>query len=95
MLPGGYLSWFDPQGGHVWLQVYFGDAPEFRDLGQMDQSRSLRAEVDRRTPRTELTEGISEDVPSLVAARASAGKIERSAQAWVTSLRGELDELGA
>jgi hypothetical protein len=42
-----------------------------------------------------LTEGISEDVPSLVAARASAGKIERSAQAWVTSLRGELDELGA
>lgn len=95
VLPGGYLSWFDPQGGHVWQQVYFEDAPEFRDLGQMDQSRSRRAEVDRRTPRTELTEGISEDVPSLVAARASAGKIERSAQAWVTSLRGELDELGA
>jgi hypothetical protein len=91
VLPGGYLSWFDPQGGHVWQQVYFGDAPEFRDLGQMDQSRSLRAEVDRRTPRTELTEGCS-----LPGRRAGlAGKIERSAQAWVTSLRGELDELGA
>ena len=95
VLPGGYLSWFDPQDGHVWQETYFGDAPEFRDLGQMNQSRSLRAEVDRLTPRTELTEGIAEDAPSLVAARSSAEKIHRSAQAWVTALRGELEQLGA
>jgi hypothetical protein len=52
VLRGGYLSWNDPVTDHWWQATFFsGSAPSFRDLGVFSgQVRSLREEVDRRTP---------------------------------------------
>jgi hypothetical protein len=33
---GGYFSWREPKSGHWWQQIWFGDEPEFRDLGVLD-----------------------------------------------------------
>jgi hypothetical protein len=94
VLPGGYLSWFDPVGGRIWQQRYFGNNPEFVDLGEFDQTRSLRAEVDRLTPQAPVRRPIPEDSPKLMEARASGAKIQESSAAWVKALRGEIEALG-
>jgi len=49
VLAGGYLSWHEPISDHWWQLVFFGDAPQFRDLGPLTQKphESLRAMIDR------------------------------------------------
>jgi hypothetical protein len=92
VLKGGYLSWFDPVSGHVFQEIYFDDAPEFRDLGAMDAAaKSLRAEVDRLTPRPQLTEGIP--AAALQGSLEARGTIERSTTAWAAALREEIAAL--
>jgi len=54
VLKGGYLSWTDPISGHWFQKVFFGNAPEFRDLGPMSNAREglragLRSMIDART----------------------------------------------
>ena len=51
VLPGGYLSWQDTATGHWWQEIWFGDQPQFRDLGPIDQraSGNIRAFLDRGT----------------------------------------------
>jgi hypothetical protein len=51
VLPGGYLSWQDTATGHWWQEIWFGDQPQFRDLGVIDQKANgnIRAFVDRGT----------------------------------------------
>ena len=51
VLPGGYLSWQDTATGHWWQEIWFGDQPQFRDLGKIDQraTGNIRAFLDRST----------------------------------------------
>lgn len=43
VLPGGYISWHHPSSDHWWQQVYFDEAPRFRDLGVSESSESSDA----------------------------------------------------
>ena len=45
------LSWQDAATGHWWQEIWFGDQPQFRDLGPIDQKASgnIRAFLDRGT----------------------------------------------
>ena len=51
VLRGGYLSWKDAATDHWWQEIFFGDEPEFRDLGTIDgkASGNVRAAIDRIT----------------------------------------------
>ena len=53
VLRGGYLSWMEPQSGHLWQSNWFdGGAPTFHDLGPVNLSSSngsMRAYVDAKT----------------------------------------------
>src|SRR5260370_1391242 len=49
VLRGGYLSWHDPVTDHWWQEQYFGDQPEFMDLGILNGQSSLRAQIERLT----------------------------------------------
>lgn len=47
VLPGGYLSWRDPNTNEWFQQTFFGSEPEIRSLGVFDGSSSFRTFVDR------------------------------------------------
>ncbi|MGC4043153.1 MAG: hypothetical protein QM758_05070 [Armatimonas sp.] len=51
VLPGGYLSWHDPETNHWFQQRFFGANPqEFHDLGILTGARgSIRSQIDRKT----------------------------------------------
>jgi hypothetical protein len=52
VLSGGYLSWLDSDSGHWWQEIWFdGAAPQFRDIGPIDQKAAgdVRAAIDRIT----------------------------------------------
>src|SRR5262245_56158593 len=63
LLPGGYISWQDPESGRWWQQVYYGEQPEFRELGviEVDDEAQVAA-----------VEGANASVPSLVGRLAGA-----------------------
>jgi hypothetical protein len=48
LLPGGYISFVDPQKDEVEQILWLGDAPELRDLGSAS-GQSLRVFVDGKT----------------------------------------------
>jgi hypothetical protein len=50
LLPGGYISFVDPQKDEVEQILWLGDAPELRDLGSAS-GQSLRVFVDGRRAR--------------------------------------------
>ena len=53
VLPGGYLSWQNPEDEHWYQQVYFDNKPSFRDLGPLAQADgSIRSQIYRKTPET-------------------------------------------
>jgi len=70
VLRGGYLSWLNVDNNHLEQEVYFGDAPEIRDLGDANQrgDMSLREFVDSRTENPGIDTGLSADHPVLVRA---------------------------
>jgi hypothetical protein len=50
VLPGGYISFIDPNNDHMEQILFLGSKPELRDLGPADgKLRSLRQFVDDRT----------------------------------------------
>lgn len=55
ILPGGYLSWYDPKSKHWFQQTWFGGTKAvIRDLGVFDNAKfgSYRAFTDEMTPET-------------------------------------------
>lgn len=91
VLPGGYLSWLDPVSNHLWQQTWFEANPEFVDGGVFDASvRSLRSEVDRRTPHPELTKGLDSDNPTLQAAVAAGAQTAVAAGSKAAQLRTQI-----
>jgi hypothetical protein len=59
VLRGGYLTWYDPEGGHVWQERYFGAEPEIVDLGVFEPGTSFREQVDRVTLPARPPEGVA------------------------------------
>ena len=50
VLKGGYLSWHDPITDHWYQEVFFRNAPEFRDLGALGSLKGgIRSTIDRLT----------------------------------------------
>lgn len=91
VLRGGYISWHDPVTDHWWQQTWFGAEREYRDLGVFEASvKSLRSEIDKRTPHPELVEGLDKENPTLQAAVAVGAQTAESAGAKATLLREQV-----
>ncbi len=92
VLPGGYLTWHDPADDHWWQLRYFGVEPEFKDLGILQMSGSLRATIDQLTPLPEIARGLPKENRDLLIAQASwhntASKSEARAKALRRQMRG-------
>jgi hypothetical protein len=94
VLPGGYLSWHNPDDDH-WFQLRrFGGAPEFVDLGVLDTSRqSPRAVIDSLTPQTKRLSHLDHEVPALKAAIDKMAVGEQTAEARAQSLDSQIKKL--
>lgn len=91
---GGYLSWHDPESDHWWQQLWFGDQPEFKDLGELDAAQgSLRAQIDRLTPVPEMVEDLPEGSDALVAAQRASEAIDQSTSARAELLRTRITQI--
>ncbi len=97
VLRGGYLSWQDPVSQHWWQEVWFGDQPEFRDLGVLGQlNENIRTAIDRRTPQQITnwrTSGISTNDSRLRAAESVQGYEGASEEARAAALRAQIATL--
>jgi hypothetical protein len=88
VLQGGYLSWHDPVSDHWWQEIFFGNEPQFRDLGKLTQQphQSLRMMIDRLTKAESLQGMFGNHEEIKVAARSYPGLVARpsqnKAQAW-------------
>jgi hypothetical protein len=96
VLAGGYLSWHDPVADEWWQEVFFGDQPEFRSLGQLDQKGgSLRAQIDRLTSALALKSMVRNKTALLAAARAYPQHIARPCQRKAEAWRAQIERLRA
>ena len=95
VLKGGYLSWHDPVSDHWWQELYFGDSPEFKDLGVMTQAATggIRATIDAMTTVPDLLEDAPSGSPFLQAAQASGEAADTAAAAKAKSLRAQIKAL--
>jgi hypothetical protein len=91
VLRGGYISWHDPVSDHWWQQTWFGPELEYRDLGVFEASvKSLRSEIDKRTPHPELTQGLDPSDATLQAAVAAGAQTAESASSKASQLREQI-----
>ncbi len=91
VLRGGYISWHDPVSDHWWQQIWFGPEQEYRDLGVFEASiKSLRSEIDKRTPHPELTQGLDPTDATLQAAVAAGAQTAESASSKAGQLREQI-----
>jgi hypothetical protein len=83
VLPGGYVSWWDPQTNHIWQQFDMPGEEEFQDLGEGDFATqgSLRAFVDANTKHPGIDHGLAADDPTLNAAQRAWAGAKESASA--------------
>jgi hypothetical protein len=91
VLKGGYLSWHDPVKDEWWQQTFFGAKPAFRSLGKITAAKSLREEIDRRTPVPGLElKGLPANNKLLAAAVEVSDGIEEGTNAKATSWRDQI-----
>jgi len=92
ILRGGYVSWWDPQTNHVWQQVWFDDAREFRDLGRggFESAMALREFVDANSEHPGIDTGLDESDETLADARAAWEGANATAEARGERLEEEL-----
>ncbi|HXM59028.1 MAG TPA: hypothetical protein VOB72_26750 [Candidatus Dormibacteraeota bacterium] len=96
VLNGGYLSWHDPTDDHWYQEVYFGDAPEYRDLGVMTgRTGSIRSWIDRQTRVPALSEGLPADDRDVAESAGLAAAVAAAAGGRAASLRAQIRELTA
>lgn len=95
VLQGGYLSWHEPVTDHWWQMLYFGETPEFNDLGVIDQQdgKSLREIIDQLTPHPELDHGLAPSNPSLLAALQKSDQATNAARSRAKALRKHIKNL--
>jgi hypothetical protein len=89
VLSGGYLSWHEPKTDHWWQETFFGDKPEFRDLGVFTASTkmTLREFVDSKT--REPFERLSGMYRAQLAMRGKATGVRRGQSALIPQRRVE------
>jgi hypothetical protein len=80
VLRGGYLSWHDPVSDHWWQEIYFGQRPQYRDLGVFDaKGMGLRAWIDAKTEHPGIDRGLKKSDTTLKAAVAVGNETADSA----------------
>jgi hypothetical protein len=86
VLSGGYLSWHDPVTDHWFQEVFFGEQPEFKDLGQLtaNASQNFRRLICDVTPQAfEVRRPAEEKLSALTAMSESVGvSADSKARAW-------------
>jgi hypothetical protein len=92
ILPGGYVSWWDPQTNHVWQQVWVAAEREFVDLGQggFESGASLREFVDANSQHPGIDTGLDESDETLADAREAWQGANAAADARGARLEEEL-----
>jgi hypothetical protein len=95
ILRGGYISWHDPTSNEWWQQLWFGDEPEFRNLGVLEEASkmSIRSWIDSQTQHPGIDQGLPTSDASLRAAVAKGKETEKSAEATATRLREQIDRI--
>jgi hypothetical protein len=96
VLPGGYLSWHDPESDTWWQEIWFdGDHSVFRSLGRLSRENgSFRSQIDK------LTGKFTHD--AMLPGRAVAGRAGlvsavnfRSTASRAAALRSEIERVCA
>jgi len=92
ILPGGYISWWDPRSNHVWQELWVSEEKEFVDLGEGDfgSGMSLREFVDAHTEHPGIDKGLGEGDEALGDARDAWQGANDSAEARGARLEEEL-----
>ena len=94
VLSGGYLSWHDPVSDHWWQEVYFGQRPEFRDLGVFDaEAGSLRSWIDGQTDHPGIDQGLKKSNATLKAAVAVGEETRESSSSKAEAWRKQIQSL--
>jgi hypothetical protein len=96
VLPGGYISWWEPRSNHVWQLLRVTDEDEFVDLGSGGFNRaelSLREFVDKKTDHPGIDHGLSEEDESLADARQAWRGANETAEERGARLEEEIREL--
>jgi hypothetical protein len=94
ILPGGYITWFDQVTNRAWQETWFEGNREFVDAGPFDPNvRSLRAEIDKRTPHPQLSKGLDREDPTLRAAIARGEETASASAARAERLQKEVAAL--
>jgi len=94
VLPGGYMTWIDPVSDRAWQEKWFENGREFFDAGAIDGDvRSLRAEIDKRTPHPQLSKGLDRTDPILQEAVAAGERTAAAAGARAEQLQAEIASL--
>ena len=83
ILPGGYISWVDPQTQEMQQLLYLSATPTIRDLGPVNGKVSLRVFVDGETTElvAKVTKSSSKATKSHRAARAEHQAVAAMARA--------------
>lgn len=94
VLQGGYLSWHDPVSNHWFQEQFFGDTPQFSDLGALARrGGSLREMVDALTPQTKRLSHLAPETPQLAHAVTAAATAGNASAARAASLRKQIAAL--
>jgi hypothetical protein len=94
ILRGGYISWHDLKSDHWWQQVWFKQQKQYRDLGVFEASvKSLRSEIDKRTPHPVLTEGLKKSNNALKAAVAAGDEAADASGAKASTIRDQVESI--
>lgn len=93
VLSGGYLSWHDPVSDDWFQELFFGDEPEFRNLGPLTAkgAENFRTMIYTATPEAfEIRLRGGDKSIALTAARSS---VRAAANSKAASLRAQISEL--
>ncbi len=94
VLPGGYLSWQDPETEDWWQETWFGGSESsFRNLGQLSaMNGSIRSQVDRITAEAR-SKSMARGRAVATAAGLTRGAVRRSTSAKAASLRAQIEKI--
>jgi len=104
VLPGGYLSWHDPVTDHWFQEIFFSDAPKFRDLGPLTQgaqrgphegAQSIRRQIYDLSPEVFAARRRRASAAPSGAQRATAARAGFGAGGKAKALRAQIDALVA
>jgi hypothetical protein len=96
VLEGGSISWHDPRTDEWWQQQFFGDQPEFVNLGKLTGVRNIREAIDRKIREKNIRPevvGLPQTEKHLKRAQQDWSRVEQSSSRRAEMLRGKMREL--